>query len=241
MVFDSGIGGLGTLCEIEKSLPNEEFVFVADFQNSPYGNKTKKQIKDCVLTVLKKYVKKFEPKCLVVACNTATAVCIDEIRKTFDGVFCVGCEPAVKVAQKEGKTRILVLCTKATRKYSAYLKKQKNIVVFCPQKLATLIDNNFLCEETIIVYLNKCLKKFYKKFDAVILGCTHYVLFKKEIEKIVGCKTYEGNSGISKHISKNVAHSKTKGKVHLISTTTKKEQFLIDCHQKIKGEKICVE
>lgn len=242
MVFDSGIGGLGVLCEIEKILPKENFVYVADFLNAPYGNKTKTEIKEVVLKTLEKYVKKFKPKCLVIACNTATAASISEVRKTFLKTFVVGCEPAVRLALKENKKRILVLCTNATKKYSLYLKKFSNITIFSPKKLAMLIDQNYLKKDAIIKYLQRSLKKFSKRFDAVILGCTHYSLLKNEIEKILKAKSFDGNIAIAKYVqSKIEKNAKQKGKTKLISTLKQKKRFLECCYKKIKGEKICVE
>ena len=241
MVFDSGIGGLGVLREIEKVLPNQNFVYIADFLHSPYGNKTKAEIKEIVLDVLKKYVKKFKPKCLVIACNTATAVCINDVRKMFQGIFVVGCEPAIKLAKKEGKKRILILCTMATKKYCSYLKSFDDIKIFSPKKLATLVDQNYLKKEKITRYLNRSLKKFCGEFDAVVLGCTHYSLLKNEIENILQTQAFDGNFAIAKYVKIKIGDAAKRGKTKLISTIKKRQRFLIYCYKKIKGEKICAE
>ncbi len=241
LVFDSGIGGISTLCFLENKLKGEDFLYVADFLNSPYGNKPKKEIEKLVLSTLKKYVETFHPKSVVVACNTATAVCIKKLRKFFS-IPIFGCEPAVKMAKNCGCKNILVLCTRATKKYSEFLKGFCDIKVYSPQKLAGIIDENFFDKNTINQYLQKCLMKFRKKFDCVVLGCTHYCLFKKEIENILGCKSFEGNKNIATHVKtvlKNIRNNG--GTTKLISTDNLKQQYLEECYKKIKGEKICVE
>lgn len=243
MVFDSGIGGLSTLCALKKALPNENFVYVADFLHSPYGNKTKKTICKIVTKTLQKYVFEYRPKCIVIACNTATAVCIENLRKVIEKTPIFGCEPAIKMAQRAGKKKILVLCTKATKKHSHFLHGFNGVTFNSPKRLAGLVDKYFFNKQKILKYIKKILKKFAQKFDAVVLGCTHYCLFKKEIENVLKCPSFEGNSSIAKHI-KNflINQAKThKGKTHLISTKAKKQHFLQACYKEIKGEKICVE
>ena len=241
LVFDSGIGGLSTLCSLKEEMPNEDFVYVADFLNSPYGNKTKREIEKVVTLSLKRCVEKFKPKCVVVACNTATAVCINHLRKSFF-IPVFGCEPAVKMAKKSGKQKILVLCTRATKKYSRFLKEFDDITIFSPNKLAGMIDDNFFARDQIVSYLQKSLKNFENKFDAVVLGCTHYCLFKKDIENILGCPSFEGNKSIAVFVKSAIdSKSKKKGKIFLFSTDPQKQQYLEKCHKMKKGEKICVE
>lgn len=241
LFFDSGIGGLTTLLEVQKIMFLENFVYVADFLNSPYGNKTKKQIFELAYSSILKYIKKYKPKCVVLACNTLTSVAIKLFRKKFSIPF-VGCEPAVKVAKKDNKKNVLVLCTRATKKYSKYLKHTQNITIFSPNKLSKLVDENYLENKNLIVkYLKKQLKKFLG-FDAAVLGCTHYVLLKKEIENILNAKAYEGNTAIANRIFKIIPKSTHKiGKTTLISTKKDRQKLLNESYRKIKGEKLCVE
>ncbi len=238
LVFDSGIGGLTTLFALKQQLPNEEFLYVADFLNAPYGSKTKDEILCVVTKTLTSLNKTYKPKMIVLACNTATAVCIKELRKTFP-IPIVGCEPAIKLAQKEEKRHILVLCTKATKKYSQYLKGQKNITIFSPVNLAKMVDENFLFnEQKIVEYLEKTLKKFKLKFDAVILGCTHYVLFKKEIEQIMKSKAYEGNLYVAKRAKSVLTPEKSlTPKTTLLSTKKDRQDYLEQVFEKMKSFK----
>jgi len=241
LFIDSGIGGLSLLVEVQK-LFKGNFLYVADFLNSPYGSKTKSQIKQIVLDTLSVLIKSYNPKCVVLACNTATAACVDEVRKVYPDIFVVGCEPAIKTALKSGCKSILVLCTEATKKYSAYLKNFDNITFCCPKKLSKLIDENYLSKEEVIKnYLNKVLKKFYGKFDGVVLGCTHYVLFKNYIQNILGCKVFDGNFGVSKQILKFIKTKKGSNSLILVSTNPQKQEFLNSCYKKVKEQNLCVE
>ena len=241
LFLDSGIGGLSLLCEAEKFFKGN-FLYVADFFNSPYGNKTKEQIKQVVLNNVSYFIKKFNPKCIVLACNTATAVCVEDVRKLYPNIFVVGCEPAIKPAINNGCKNVLVLCTVATKKYSKYLSNFKDVNFFCPKKLSKLIDENF-CEnkEDIQAYLKRTLKKFYKKYDGVVLGCTHYVLFKNYIQNILGCKVFDGNKGVIKQIFKFIKNHKSTKHLTLVSTDIKKQYYLKSCYKKIKEQNLCAE
>ena len=95
-VFDSGMGGISTLIELKRLMPNENFYYFGDSQNAPYGPKTKDEILKLSLDVSEfLYSKKI--KALVVACNTATSIAIDELRKKYPHIPVIGVEPAVKL------------------------------------------------------------------------------------------------------------------------------------------------
>lgn len=78
--FDSGIGGATILKEVIKTLPNENYVYYADSKNNPYGNKTKEELFDIVSNAVDNLIK-YDPKLIVCACNTATAMVLNDIRK----------------------------------------------------------------------------------------------------------------------------------------------------------------
>ena len=243
LVFDSGIGGLGTLCAMKSLMPHENVVYVAEFLHSPYGNRNKKEITSLALETLHKLCDVYFPKCIVIACNTLTATAIEKIRKDFCNILVVGCEPAVKLAIKDGKKNVLVLCTKATKKYSKYLKQYSSITTFSPRKLAGLVDDFYLEKEKILPYLHKTLNRFSGRFDACVLGCTHYALLKEDIKSILGCEIFDGNKSIAKHVQNLLEPNVLKrgGRTLLISTKKEKQLFLENCYKKMKGEKLCVE
>lgn len=102
--FDSGIGGSTILKEVIKKLPNENYVYYADSKNNPYGNKTKKELFDIVCCAVDNLIK-YNPKLIVCACNTATEVVLNDIRKKYKDITFVGTEPAVKVVYDHYKDK----------------------------------------------------------------------------------------------------------------------------------------
>ena len=112
-IFDSGKGGLTTLNEIKKLLPNEDYVYYADSENNPYGDKTDEALYNIVTNVVDKLISK-NVKIIVIACNTATTRCIEKLRKDYPNMIFVGTEPAIKVACDNNYKNTLVLATSGT-------------------------------------------------------------------------------------------------------------------------------
>jgi len=211
LFIDSGLGGLTTLFQTQALLPNEEFIYCADFKNSPYGNKTLKQIQNIVLHNLKYFYAEFQPKSVVFACNTATATTIQEVRKHYPSVVVVGAEPAIKPALQSGKKKILVLCTKGTLNESNLVQLfkiyKKDMLDFCVlSELATLIDNYYSSNPQLIhKYLVEKLSSYKGKVDGVVLGCTHYIIVGESIKHILGdIPVFNGNMGIAKRLKESL-------------------------------------
>lgn len=195
-IFDSGIGGLTVLREIEKLMPYENIIYFGDTACVPYGNKSvniinQLSLKNTVFLLEKKV------KCVIIACNTASSIALGRLQKIFRvpiiGVVDSGVEKALEVASR----KIGVIGTASTIASMAYqkklLEKNKKIKVFaksCPL-FVPLVEEGFsvikktkglsgdnLVEEAIKIYLT-ALKK--RKIDTLILGCTHYPLLKDAI------------------------------------------------------------
>ena len=112
-VFDSGVGGLSVLKALREELPKESFIYLADSANAPYGRRTPVQILALALKNTEFLLEK-NVKVVVVACNTATGIAINDLRKIFPLPF-IGMEPAVKPAAADSVTkRIGVLATSRT-------------------------------------------------------------------------------------------------------------------------------
>ncbi len=190
-VFDSGIGGLTVLKEIRKVLPNEKIFYFGDTARVPYGEKTKELItrysKEIVEFLLDK-----EVSAIVVACNTATALALEELKKTFKipivGVIKAGAKTAINTT-KSGN--IGVIGTKATvnsKRYEEEIKKlsKKNIKVIekaCPL-FVPAVEEGILDGKLVDQIIKTYLDDFEKGIDTLILGCTHYPLLKSAIGKI---------------------------------------------------------
>ncbi|AMD95311.1 glutamate racemase [Leptotrichia sp. oral taxon 847] len=189
-VFDSGIGGLTVLKEIRKVLPNEKIFYFGDTARVPYGEKTKELItrysKQIVEFLLEKKV-----SAIVVACNTATALALEELKKTFKipiiGVIKAGARTAISTT-KSGN--IGVIGTKATvnsKRYEEEIKKlNENVKVVakaCPL-FVPAVEEGILDGKLVDQIIKTYLDDFEKEIDTLILGCTHYPLLKSAIGKI---------------------------------------------------------
>ena len=220
-VFDSGVGGLSVLESCRAVLPDEQFLYFADKEFSPYGDKSDDFIKERVFYISENFIKR-GVKAIVVACNTATNVGIKMLREKFKIPF-VGLEPAIKPAVVEcGNKKIILLCTPATArqtKFTELLKKHDtgNIHIVATSGLACLIEKNFNNLDDIA---NKVYDILLPHSDAsgIILGCTHYVHIKPMIQNFYqklasnsGVKIFDGNEGAARRLKELLYTNKLTG------------------------------
>lgn len=227
LILDSGVGGISILKELIKTYPNENYLYVADNLNAPYGEKTKKELVLIVEELIKSLLKEYKIKLIVFACNTITATAINEVRKTFS-VNIVGTEPNVKTLF-ENEEKGIVLATTSTIKNSKVLKqyKSENIKLVSLKKVAKLLDENFSNRELIVKELKKQLKK-YTGTSNVVLGCTHYNFLTEEIKKSLNNENicfYYSTFGVVNRVGEFLDYkSEQNGSCKII--TTKKESKL---------------
>ena len=205
-IFDSGKGGTTTMSAIKELLPNEEYFYISDHENCPYGDKTDETLYEIVnANVLK--LKNWGAKLIVIACNTATTKCIKKLRLDYPDIIFIGIEPAIKVATDSNAKNILVLATsntvnskRAHTLINENLKPNQNITLLACPGLADAIEKNSLSKINNI--LNTLLKN-YKNIDAVVLGCTHYSLIKNKIQTYFPtAKLIDGNDGVARYVYK---------------------------------------
>jgi glutamate racemase len=189
--FDSGIGGITIWESVNRLLPNENTIYLADSKNSPYGKKPN----DELINISKENVEfLINKKCklIVVACNTATTNSINFLRKSYDLPF-IGIEPAIKPAALNTKTgKIGVLATIGTLG-SRLFEKTSNIhgqnVEIIEQHgigLVELIEKGIYSGSKIDSLLQEYLNPMLENnIDKLVLGCTHYPLIKESIKKII--------------------------------------------------------
>ena len=189
-VFDSGVGGISVLKEVLKELPNDDIVYFGDSLNAPYGDRPLKEIIELCLKVSDFLVYEKKVDALVIACNTATGAAMNLMVEKYDipvvGVIKPGAKEALK---KTIKKNIAVLATPATVKMGVYkdelLNLDKNLVVQqipCPH-FVKMIENGWIDSEESDNMIKNYLGFLSKKTDTIILGCTHYPLIKRHIEK----------------------------------------------------------
>jgi len=235
-IFDSGVGGLTILLEVKKLLPLENFIFVADQGNVPYGGKTKKQLQVYADKIMAFLIQK-NVKAVIIACNTSTVYTIDFLRKKYN-VPIIGTVPVVKTLAKITKTnKTAVFSTPATAK-SPYLRKlikkfADDVTVYRigGTGLEELIETGELDSKVIDRILHKSLEPLLKKqVDAIALGCTHYPFLRAKIQKIVGKNVQVVDSGgaVSRRTKAILENNKILGdkrREDFYYTTGNKEKF----------------
>ena len=202
-VLDSGIGGVTVLREILKQGINAKFVYYSDSKNNPYGDKSSDEVYSIVKWVVD-YLLDKGCVAIVLACNTASAICVKRLREEYPDTLFIAIEPAYKMVHDynpKGKT--LVMATEGTIKSEKFLTlfnkyDNKNTILLPCKGLAELIEEGN--EVKIDRYLDDNLSK-YKDIDNVVLGCTHYPLIKKNIRRVLGnVKFFDGSLGVSKEL-----------------------------------------
>ncbi len=239
-VFDSGIGGLTVAKSLFDILPNEDIIYLGDSARLPYGTKSKETIIlysiECLKFLLKKNV-----KYIVVACNTASANALPFLQKITKvpviGVITPGASAAVS---KSSRKRIGVIATMSTVQTESYKKeihkKKKDAKVFSKacSLFVQLAEDGWTDNKIAELVAKEYLSEFNKlNIDTLILGCTHYPILKKTIQKVLGKKIQLIDSG--EETAKEVKIFLTKK--NLLNTQNKKgdhRYFVTDFPNKFK-------
>lgn len=184
-VFDSGVGGLSVLAEIQQRLPHESLLYIADCGHIPYGEKTADFIRQRS-SVIAGFLREQGAKALVLACNTATVAAVADLRRDHPDWPIVGMEPAVKPAAAATRSGVVgVLATTGTlqsAKFAALLDRFaadiKVITQPCPG-LVELIEAGDLHSPALRQLLQGYVEPLLAAgCDTIILGCTHYPFLK---------------------------------------------------------------
>ena len=191
-IFDSGVGGLSVLNQIRARLPAESFIYIADSQHAPYGDKTPDFIRQRSLELTGLLVS-HGAKLIVVACNTATAAAVQTLRETFN-VPIVAMEPAVKPAVTLSRNgRIGVLATTGTlssARFAALLDRfgsETEVHTRSCTGWVELVEAGNWQNDTARAKVSEHVEPLLaQSVDTLILGCTHYPFLKKAIARIAG-------------------------------------------------------
>ena len=202
-VLDSGIGGVTVLREILKQGINAKFIYYSDSKHNPYGDKNSDEVYSIVKWVVD-YLLDKGCVAIVLACNTASAICVKRLREEYPDTLFIAIEPAYKMVHDynpKGKT--LVMATEGTinsEKFLTLFNKYDNrntILLPCKGLAEPIEEGN---DVKINQYLDDNLSK-YKDIDNVVLGCTHYPLIKKNLRRVLGdVKFFDGSLGVSKEL-----------------------------------------
>ena len=187
-IFDSGVGGITVLKEIQRELPNENYIYLGDTKNFPYGDKSKDEIVKFAIQNVKYLIKK-DVKIIVIACGTATSQTIDILRQKFEIPIIGIIEPTVEYIKENKYKNIGVIATEGTIKSGAWENKLKEkepdikvISKACPM-LATIAEEG----RATGVEGKKAIKEYMQPYkengiDKIILGCTHFPIYEQLIK-----------------------------------------------------------
>ena len=212
-VFDSGVGGISVLRHLRRHLPGERFLYFGDSANAPYGSRTTQEVRSLTLAAAEMLTREYPVKALVIACNTATAAAVKQVREAYPALIVIGIEPALKVAADHFPGgRIGVMATEVTlreEKFDSLLHRfdeNCTITKIPAPGLVQLVEAGKVdCAETDAL-LRKILGPHIGKLDAVVLGCTHYPFAARAISRVLGEEVVllEGGDGTARETKRRL-------------------------------------
>lgn len=194
-VFDSGVGGLSVMRALIGRLPSEDLMYVADTANCPYGSRSPEQVLSYSVGI-SRYLISCGAKLIVVACNTASAVALATLRRTFPQIPFVGIVPAVKPAAQLTRTGVVgVLGTETTLNGQLY----KDVVAHYTLGIKVIsqpchglveqVEAGDLDSPKTLRLLRACVDPLIAAgADVLVLGCTHYPFLAPALRQVVGTR-----------------------------------------------------
>lgn len=192
--FDSGLGGLTCVKPLAKALPNEKIIYFGDTARTPYGSKATSTVRSFSMQIADFLVQN-DVKMIVIACNTVSSICLEDLQFRFPEIPIVGiiAPAAEKIATScSEEDRIGIIGTKVTIRSEAYTRlineMRPGLNVYsmpCPTFVPLIeegIIKNEIMDMTIKYYLDDFVAE--NNLNTLVLGCTHYPLIRKNIEKI---------------------------------------------------------
>lgn len=192
-IFDSGLGGISVWQALHEALPNESLIYLGDGARCPYGARSRQEVRDFTFEAVERLLAE-GCKMIVVACNTATAVAIKELRECYPNVPFVGLEPAVKPAALTTKSGVIaVLATKrslegdhfrrAEEKYGSEVRILKAV----GEGFVEAVESNLEHSSETEAMVRRVVEPLVAQgADKLVLGCTHYPFLRSVIERVAG-------------------------------------------------------
>lgn len=208
-VFDSGVGGISVLKRLVQLMPEEDYLYLGDSKNAPYGTKEKSEVQRLTMEHASYFLHQ-GAKAVVIACNTATSAGIALVRDTYPEEIVIGIEPALKPAVLSRKNgRVMVLATPMTlreEKFSNLMdaySDQAEIIKLPAPYIVEYVEAGMKEEADLLSYLNTIFAPYKKDgnyVDSVVLGCTHFPFVKESIRKALGYEVqlFDGGMGTAR-------------------------------------------
>ena len=213
-VFDSGVGGISVLRHLRREMPGERYLYFGDSANAPYGSRTTEAVRELTLAAAKKLTEEYSIKALVIACNTATAAAVKDVRAAYPELIVIGIEPALKVAADNFPGgRVGVMATEVTlreEKFDTLLHRfdeNCTITKIPAPGLVQLVEAGKVDAPETEALLHTILDPYVGKLDALVLGCTHYPFAANAISRVLGENVVllEGGGGTARETKRRLA------------------------------------
>ncbi len=240
-IFDSGVGGLSVLIEIRKILPYEKIIYLTDKKRHPFGTRSKNEIEKITDEIINFLISK-NAKLIVIACNTASTVKLNDLRAKYNVPIIGMIEPEVisqYINEFTGKLAGLI-GTKATVRSKAYnnvinkLNSKVNLYSKSCSELVPLIESGEIEDNNFMEELKNCLSPLLKvKITELIIGCTHFSFIIKKIKDLLGSniKLFDPSRYVAQFVMEKLSEKKLLNNSKQIYepeylVTAKKEEFI---------------
>ncbi|MCW3847872.1 glutamate racemase [Sphingomonas sp. LB-2] len=214
LFFDSGVGGLSVLAPTRALLPQAPLVYVADSAGFPYGTKTEAEIAGRVPALLGRLAERYDPRLIVIACNTASTIALAEVRKALD-LPIVGTVPAIKPAAELSRTRVIgVLGTDATVRQpyvddlAARFASDCTVLRHGSAELVDLAEGALRGSPPPAERLRAVLAGLFdqpggERLDLIVNACTHFPLLEAELAAAAPhpVRFVDGGPGIARRVA----------------------------------------
>lgn len=212
-VFDSGLGGLSVLRELVRLMPNEDFLYLGDSANAPYGPRSAEEVQHLTCANAEHLFRQ-GCKALVVACNTATSVAIQLLRETYPETPIIGIEPALKPAvQAFFHPSVLVMATEMTLKEEKFRRLMESyggeadIYRLPAPGIVECVERGEVDGPVLDAYLREIFKPYQSvRLDAIVLGCTHFPFAQRAILRNIqkNVRIYDGGPGTARETQRRL-------------------------------------
>lgn len=209
-VFDSGVGGLSVLQEIERILPAEDVVYLGDTANVPYGTKAAEEITRLAIQATA-FLLNAQPDIIVVACNTATSVAITTLRSRFPTVPIVGVVPVMKTLATQTITKRVAVCaTSATLQSALYQKLKEDfcagivVLELARPEWVTFVESGQIDSPQLVASVASTLSEVQTfGADVMAFGCTHFSFLRSSIGSLTnGIRVLDSAPAVARHVAR---------------------------------------
>ena len=215
-VFDSGVGGVSVLRELMELMPGERFYYFGDSANAPYGLKSTEQVRRLTLSAARYLLEERDAKALVVACNTATAAAIGDLRRIYPDRIIIGIEPALKLARDRHPGGVIgIMATDVTlreRKLADLMERYSRectVIRLHSPGIVELVESGKADSPEALALMEAELGHLRGRLDALVLGCTHYPFMKKAMRAVLGdaVDILDGGGGTARETRRRLAEA----------------------------------